>query len=74
MDANKYIKLITTPVLSLETKLWNMQFREKLNNKWINLSFVKYDDAIKFYTLAYYHFEFLNIKNLYNINTEEKRK
>lgn len=71
---NKYSDRLTIPVLDLKTKLWNLKFKE--NHKWIKLSFVKYKDAIEFYTAAVYYFYFLEIKNNYGLNESlnEKKK
>ena len=69
---NKYSNHITIPILDLKTKLWNLKFKE--NHKWIKLSFVKYQDAIEFYTAAVYYFYFIDIKNNYNLNESQNKK
>lgn len=74
MYYKEYLNLITIPVLNINTKLWDMKFREKSNDKWLNLSFVKYDDAMGFYVLACQYFTFKELKKSYNINTEEQYK
>ena len=71
---NNYSNNITIPILNLKTKLWDLKYREN-NKKWLNLSFIKYNDAIEFYTAAVYYLYFKEIKRTYNLdNDNEKQK
>lgn len=71
---NNYVNNITYPILNLKTKLWDLKYREN-NKKWLNLSFIKYNDAIEFYTAAVYYLYFKEIKRTYNLdNDNEKQK
>ena len=71
---NNYSNNITIPILNLKTKLWDLKYREN-NKKWLNLSFIKYNDAIEFYPAAVYYLYFKEIKRTYNLdNDNEKQK
>jgi len=70
---NNYSNNITIPILNLDTKLWDLKYREK-NKNWLKLSFVKYEDAIEFYTAAIYYLYFKEIKKTYNIDNQETKQ